>query len=251
MFKLLLKRHKATGGRHQNECHGKYLKIFKILERDSLGFVQVYWDESFTEIAKDTFVLELNTEPEPHQLEEILSLKNVELFEEPTEEPTKTETENEMNEQAKEPVERYTRKQLESLHSITLNVIYKKTFPDGNYFANNHLNVLTDEDLIKAILSSYKKAPEKKRELKASTRRAYGLRQLVKHLELYMDDHCSIDPYRFSNLTHNSVYVHEFDGSQWGYIFTGRYDKSDINDLIDSVYRAVRRSNEAAKSDAV
>lgn len=95
------------------------------------------------------------------------------------------------------------------------------------------------------------KTPEKRRELKDSTRRAYGIKQLIKHLELYMDDHCSIDPYRFSSLTYNSVIAHEFNTHQWAYVYYGRCDKSDINDLIDSVYRKVRRSNKATKSDAV
>ena len=95
----------------------------------------------------------------------------------------------------------------------------------------------------KEPVEQYTKAPEKRRELKASTRRAYGIKQLVKHLELYMDDHCYRDQYRFSCVTYNSVLVHEFNTHQWAYVYYGRCDKSDINDLIDNIYRKVRRSN--------
>lgn len=77
-MKFLLKNHKAKAGRYQNECHGAYNKIFNILEAGELGFVQVYWEESFEPVkgTKD-WVLEINTEPEPHKLEKILNIKNV------------------------------------------------------------------------------------------------------------------------------------------------------------------------------
>ena len=57
-------------------------KIFKILEADSLGFVQEYWDESFLRINTETndWVLELNTDPDGNKLEKILALKNVEEY---------------------------------------------------------------------------------------------------------------------------------------------------------------------------
>ena len=81
-MKLLLRNHKANGGKYNNENHGKLLKIFKILEADSLGFVQEYWDESFLRIntEKNDWILELNTEPDGNKLEKILALKNVEEY---------------------------------------------------------------------------------------------------------------------------------------------------------------------------
>ena len=81
-MKFLIKNHKSVGGKHNNQYHGSYVKIFKILEADSLGFVQEYWDESFLRIntEKNDWVLELNTEPDGNKLEKILELKNVEEF---------------------------------------------------------------------------------------------------------------------------------------------------------------------------
>tara|TARA_E500000081_G_scaffold34279_1_gene38098 strand:+ start:298 stop:546 length:249 start_codon:yes stop_codon:yes gene_type:complete len=80
-MKLIIRNHKPKAGKYNNENHGKLLKIFKILEADSLGFVQEYWSETFEPIpnTKD-WLLELNTEPEWHKLEKILALKNVEEF---------------------------------------------------------------------------------------------------------------------------------------------------------------------------
>jgi len=80
-MKLIIRNHKANGGKYNNENHGKLLKIFKILEADSLGFVQEYWSETFEPIpnTKD-WLLELNTEPDWDKLEKILALKNVEEF---------------------------------------------------------------------------------------------------------------------------------------------------------------------------
>jgi hypothetical protein len=77
-MKFLLKNHKAKAGRYQNEYHGAYSKIFKILEAGELGFVQVYWEESFKPVkGTNDWVLEINTEPEPSKLEKILNIKNV------------------------------------------------------------------------------------------------------------------------------------------------------------------------------
>lgn len=81
-MKLLIRNHKPRTGRYNNQYHGAYVKIFKILEADSLGFVQEYWDESFVRIntEKNDWILELNTEPDGNKLEKILELKNVEEY---------------------------------------------------------------------------------------------------------------------------------------------------------------------------
>jgi len=81
-MKLIIRNHKPRAGKHNNQYHGSYTKIFNILEADSLGFVQEYWDESFLRIntEKNDWVLELNTEPDGNKLEKILALKNVEEY---------------------------------------------------------------------------------------------------------------------------------------------------------------------------
>ena len=81
-MKLLIRNHKPRTARYNNQYHGSYVKIFKILEADSLGFVQEYWDESFLRIntEKNDWILELNTEPDGNKLEKILALKNVEEY---------------------------------------------------------------------------------------------------------------------------------------------------------------------------
>ena len=81
-MKFLIKNHKSVGGKHNNQYHGSYSKIFNILEADSLGFVQEYYEESFVRISTENndWVLKLNTEPVGNKLEKILELKNVEEF---------------------------------------------------------------------------------------------------------------------------------------------------------------------------
>ena len=80
-MKLLIRNHKPRTGRYNNQYHGAYVKIFKILEADSLGFVQEYWEESFEPITgTKNWILELNTEPDGNKLEKILELRNVEQF---------------------------------------------------------------------------------------------------------------------------------------------------------------------------
>ena len=80
-MKLLIRNHKPRTERYNNQYHGLYTKIFKILEADSLGFVQEYWDESFKPITgTKNWVLELNTEPDGNKLEKILKLRNVEEY---------------------------------------------------------------------------------------------------------------------------------------------------------------------------
>ena len=82
-MKFLLSNPKAKAGRYQNECHGAYNKIFKILEAGNLGWVQVYWEESFIPVnGTNDWLLEINTEPEPHKLEKILNIKNVTEYKE-------------------------------------------------------------------------------------------------------------------------------------------------------------------------
>ena len=81
-MKFLIKNHKSVGGKHNNQYHGSYTKIFKILEADSLGFVQEYYEESFIRFSEDNndWMLKLNTEPDGNKLEKILALKNVEEY---------------------------------------------------------------------------------------------------------------------------------------------------------------------------
>ena len=80
-FSLLIKNHKARAGRYQNEYHGAYSKIFKILEEESLGFVETYWEESFKPVkGTNDWVLVINEEPQPNQLEKILRIRNVKLL---------------------------------------------------------------------------------------------------------------------------------------------------------------------------
>ena len=77
-MKFLIKNHKSVGGRHNNQYHGAYTKIFNILEADSLGFVDVYWEESFEPlVSTNNWILELNGVPESDKLDKILALKNV------------------------------------------------------------------------------------------------------------------------------------------------------------------------------
>ena len=78
-MRLLIKNHKSVGGKHNNQYHGSYTKIFNILEADSLGFVDVYWEESFEPLVNtNDWILELNEVPESDKLDKILALKNVE-----------------------------------------------------------------------------------------------------------------------------------------------------------------------------
>jgi hypothetical protein len=81
-IKFLIKNHKSVGGRHNNQYHGAYVKIFKILEADSLGFVQAYCEVSFDRISTENndWILKLNVEPDGNKLEKILALKNIEEF---------------------------------------------------------------------------------------------------------------------------------------------------------------------------
>ena len=81
-MKFLIKNHKSVGGKHNNQYHGSYVKIFKILEADSLGFVHEYYEVSFVRISTENndWMLELNTEPDGNKLEKILALKNVEEY---------------------------------------------------------------------------------------------------------------------------------------------------------------------------
>lgn len=47
---------------------------------------------------------------------------------------------------------KYSKKQLETLHIITINNIYKSTFPKGDYYANNHLLKMTKQAMINEII---------------------------------------------------------------------------------------------------
>lgn len=77
-MKLILKNHKARAGRYDNQFHGAYTNIFRILEEGSLGFVQEFYEESFVQDGND-WILELNDRPDLNILDEILAIKNVVL----------------------------------------------------------------------------------------------------------------------------------------------------------------------------
>ena len=81
-MKLIIRNHKPRAGKHNNQYHGSYTKIFNILNADSLGFVQEYYEESFIRFSEDNndWMLELNTEPDGNKLEKILALNNVEEY---------------------------------------------------------------------------------------------------------------------------------------------------------------------------
>ena len=81
-MKLIIRNQKLKAGRHNNQYHGSYTKIFNILDADSLGFVQEYYEESFVRISTENndWMLKLNTEPDGNKLEKILALKNVEEY---------------------------------------------------------------------------------------------------------------------------------------------------------------------------
>ena len=92
-YKLIIKNHKHETSKYNNEFHGKFTKIFKIIEKDSLGFVETNWCESFEVIPNTTkgntpstktsdWLLVIGGESlDAHILEEILNLKNVEEYE--------------------------------------------------------------------------------------------------------------------------------------------------------------------------
>jgi len=81
-MKLIIKNHKPRTGKYNNQFHGAYTKIFKILSRDSLGFVEEHWDESFEPIlGTQDWILEIGGDtPDADKLEQILNLKNVEEY---------------------------------------------------------------------------------------------------------------------------------------------------------------------------
>ena len=79
-MELIIRNHKSRTGKYNNQFHGNYVRIFKILEKGSLGFVQEFWEESFTRIDNtNDWILEIGGDNiESDKLEQILSLKNVE-----------------------------------------------------------------------------------------------------------------------------------------------------------------------------
>ena len=56
-------------------------RFFRILEKGTLGFVQVWWEESYVKVGDD-MILEINDEPNPSELDQILSIKGVSVYEE-------------------------------------------------------------------------------------------------------------------------------------------------------------------------
>lgn len=79
-MKLLIKNHKDCASKYNNQFHGSYTRIFKILEKDSLGFIQEFWEESFEKIeGTQNWILEIGGDHiDSHVLENILKIKNVE-----------------------------------------------------------------------------------------------------------------------------------------------------------------------------
>ena len=63
----------------RNECSGKYNKIFRILEKDSLNLIQVWFEESYITVGDD-MILEINGSPNPTELEQILKIKGVSVY---------------------------------------------------------------------------------------------------------------------------------------------------------------------------
>ena len=57
-------------GKKKDEHSGLYDKVFKILERDSLGFVQTYADEKYIKDGDD-MILTISPRPDWHEMEEI------------------------------------------------------------------------------------------------------------------------------------------------------------------------------------
>lgn len=78
-MRLILRNHRARQGRYDNQFHGAYTNIFRILEEGSLGFVQEFYEESFVQDGND-WILELNDRPDLNQIDEILAIRNVELL---------------------------------------------------------------------------------------------------------------------------------------------------------------------------
>jgi len=81
-MKFIIRNHKSRAGKYDNQFHGNYVRIFKILEEGSLGFVQEFWEESFIKIeGTQDWVLEVGGDsPDAHKLEKILNIKNVEEY---------------------------------------------------------------------------------------------------------------------------------------------------------------------------
>ena len=88
-----------------------------------------------------------------------------------------------------------------------------------------------------------------RKQLKQSTRQTYNVKQLVNHLELFMNDHCELSPYRFSNVSADRALVFELDASINAYVHQGCFDKEDMNELIDQIYRT-ERMNENRQTQA-
>lgn len=81
-MKFILRNHKPRTGKYNNQFHGAYTKIFKILSRDSLGFVEEYWEESFEPMpGSQDWMLEVGGgNIEADKLEKILAIKTVEEY---------------------------------------------------------------------------------------------------------------------------------------------------------------------------
>jgi len=92
-------------------------------------------------------------------------------------------------------------------------------------------------------------ANQKKAELRDSTRQTYNVHELVNHLELFMNDHFELSPYRFEKYAFDRVHVFEFDEIDDAYHWIGCFDKDDINELIDQIYRT-ERMNEKRQTQA-
>jgi len=81
------------------------------------------------------------------------------------------------------------------------------------------------------------------KELKSTTRKNYSLNKLVNHFERFQSSHFKVDPYRFS-MNGSTVMIFEYETEDNAYYHIGHYDKQDLNELLESIYRTVRRQSE-------
>ena len=150
------------------------------------------------------------------------------------------------------------------INEICENIIIKESFAGRGWNAEFYLNNSVLEDffsfdlLVKAGLIEELEAEEEeteietnkmRKQLKQSTRQTYNVKQLVNHLELYMSESFGFDPYRFSNVSADRALVFELDASINAYVHQGCFDKEDMNELIDQIYRT-ERMNEKRQTQA-
>lgn len=129
----------------------------------------------------------------------------------------------------------YTKKELKTLHSITLNVLYKERFPGGNYFANNHLLYITDSEMIEKILKDQRK---RQIQLKESTIKSYSTKQILKHLDKFQDKYLTIAPFRI-DFSYNEVRLYDSVDRAY-YFFCSTEDRTTVLEALNTVYSLVK-----------